>query len=110
MKTTLADRFRIILNELDISQKEFAHSLGVSRQLVNAIKNGKKNSISKTLAKHLQDIYEYDYSWVLGDETARKKIAENSVYWEEVDEIVNSLILPGVDLTMNYIDAMVSGL
>lgn len=62
---TLGQRIQLILKEQKIKQIEFAKSLGISANYVNLIVNDKKQTISETLAKLIEETYGYSYKWIL---------------------------------------------
>ena len=60
----MKNRLRVLRAELDLSQAELAERLGVSRQTVNAIENGKYDpslplafSIARTFNRHIEEIF-----------------------------------------------------
>ncbi len=61
---TLGERIKLILSERNIKQIDFARTLGVSANYVNLLVNGKKENISDTLAKLIEETYGYSASWV----------------------------------------------
>ena len=63
--TSLNDRIKIILAENKITQVEFAKTLGISPNYVYKIVSGKKESISDTLAKLIEERYGYSAYWIL---------------------------------------------
>ncbi len=65
---TLGERIKCILNERDIKQVAFANELGISANYVNLIVNGKKNNISDTLAKLIEETYGYSAHWIMTGE------------------------------------------
>ncbi|CUN04738.1 helix-turn-helix domain-containing protein [Turicibacter sanguinis] len=62
---TLQDRIKVILSEKNLKQTEFANSLGISANYVNLLVNGKKNNLSETLAKLIEETYGYSSEWIL---------------------------------------------
>ena len=75
---TLAERIQMILNELNITQREFASALGLSVNYINLLANGKKQSISKTLAKLVEAKYGYSESWFMystGEKLSTRKFS-----------------------------------
>lgn len=68
---TLGQRVKTILQERKIRQVEFARSLGISANYVNLIVNDKKDTISETLAKLIEERYGYSARWIL-EETGEK--------------------------------------
>ena len=61
---TLGERIKLILTERNIKQVDFARTLGVSANYVNLLVNGKKENISPTLAKLIEETYGYAALWV----------------------------------------------
>lgn len=64
MKTTLGDRFKQIRKSLNMTQKEFAESLGVTQTTISGIEKDVANS-SLTLAKLISLKYNIDENWLL---------------------------------------------
>ena len=59
MDTTLAARFRMILEEQRLKQTELAEALGVSANYISLLARGKKTQVSPTLAKLVEALYGY---------------------------------------------------
>lgn len=64
MKTTLGDRFKQIRKSLNMTQKEFAESLGVTQTTISGIEKDVANS-SLTLAKLISLKYNINEDWLL---------------------------------------------
>ena len=62
---SLGDRIKMILRERNIRQVEFAKTLGISPNYVNLIVNGKRTTISDTLAKLMEESFGYSAQWLL---------------------------------------------
>lgn len=62
---TLGQRFKTILEERGVKQVEFAKILGISANYVNLLVNDKKDTISETLAKLIEETYGFSAEWVL---------------------------------------------
>ena len=62
---TLGTRIKTILKERNTKQVEFAQVLGISANYVNLLVNGKKDTISDTLAKLIEETYGYSAQWLL---------------------------------------------
>lgn len=62
---SLGQRIQTILKERKLKQVEFAKALGISANYVNLIVNDKKETISDTLAKLIEESYGYSAQWVL---------------------------------------------
>ena len=62
---TLGQRLKAILGERGVKQVEFAKALGISANYVNLIVNDKKDTISETLAKLIEETYGFSAEWVL---------------------------------------------
>ena len=63
----MKNRLRVLRAELDWSQADLAHRLGVSRQTVNAIETGKYDpslplafSLAHTFKRRIEEIFEAD--------------------------------------------------
>lgn len=70
---TLGERLRIILNERNIKQVDFAKSLGISANYISLLISGKRGPISETLAKLIEETYGYSANWIMtgnGDKTS----------------------------------------
>lgn len=61
----LGDRLKYIIDTLGISQVKFAKALGVSANYISLIVNGKKENISDTLAKLIEETYNFSANWLL---------------------------------------------
>lgn len=62
---TLGQRLKMVLTERGIKQVEFARALGISANYVNLLVNNKKDTISETLAKLIEETYGFSAEWVL---------------------------------------------
>lgn len=62
---TLGQRFKTILEERGVKQVQFAKVLGISANYVNLLVNDKKDTISETLAKLIEETYGFSAEWVL---------------------------------------------
>lgn len=65
---SLGDRLRIILEERNIKQIDFAKTLGVSANYINLLISGKRGPISDTLAKLIEETYGYSAQWIMTGE------------------------------------------
>lgn len=81
--TTLGQRLQTILQERNIKQIDFSKSLGVSANYINLLVNGKKNNISETLAKLIEETYGYSANWILNG--TGEKIAKNELTKEKAE-------------------------
>ncbi len=62
---TLASRIRWIISEKQLKHVTFARALGISANYVYLLTNGRKTSISETLARLIGSTYGYPAEWVL---------------------------------------------
>lgn len=62
---TLGRRLKTILAERGVKQVELAKALGISANYVNLIVNDKKDTISETLAKLIEETYGFSAEWIL---------------------------------------------
>lgn len=91
---SLGQRVQTILKERQIKQVEFAKALGISANYVNLIVNGKKETISDTLAKLIEESYGYSAQWVLngnGEKLSSNELtAEKSEILKKIQKMSNS--------------------
>lgn len=80
---SLGQRVKTILQERKLKQVEFARVLGISANYVNLIANGKKESISDTLAKLIEERYGYSAQWILTG--AGEKLSSNELTAEKLE-------------------------
>lgn len=78
---SLGQRVQTILKERKIKQVEFAKVLGISANYVNLIVNDKKEIVSETLAKLIEESYGYSAQWVL--DGSGEKFSENNLTAEK---------------------------
>ena len=102
---SFSDRIKIILAERHITQVEFARTLGISANYVNQIVNGKKDKISDTLAKLIEERYGYSACWIL---TGNGKKQKNEISIEK-DTIIQK-ILAMSDNEVNAVLAFINSL
>ena len=67
---SLCHRLKTILKERSLKQVDFARSLGISPNYVNQLVNGKKEQLSETLAKLIEETYGFSAHWVMTGEGA----------------------------------------
>ncbi|MEG2584605.1 MAG: helix-turn-helix transcriptional regulator [Oscillospiraceae bacterium] len=78
----LSERIKLILQEKHLKQVEFGKVLGVSANYINLIVNGKKDNISDTLAKLIEETYGYSSNWIMtgkGDSLVIKDLSSNKL-------------------------------
>ena len=88
---SLGQRVRTILNERHIKQVDFARALGISANYVSLIVNDKKETISDTLAKLIEEQYGYAAQWILtgrGSKTAGNDLTAEKMPDEEVRAVL----------------------
>lgn len=61
----LSERFRIILKENHLKQKDLAKEIGVTESYISALLNGRNTNISQALAALIEEKYGYNSAWVL---------------------------------------------
>lgn len=81
---TLGQRIKTILEERSVKQVEFAKALGISANYVNLIVNDKKDTISETLAKLIEETYGFSAQWVLNESGEKYSASESSAEKAEV--------------------------
>lgn len=106
----LKDRIQLILNELDIKQKDLAGAIKVSDGYVSNLVNGKNPNISETLALLIEQTYGYSAQWVLtgeGDRCLSKGDAPDlSPAQRRVIAKIETLSRPEVDAVKVFLDSL----
>lgn len=67
----LKDRLQIIINEQHLKQKDFAQTIKVTESYISNMLKGKRNNISESLAKLIEQTYGYSAQWILTGEGER---------------------------------------
>lgn len=75
----LKDRIRIILEEQNLKQKNFATAIKVSESYVSNLLSGKRNTVSESLASLVEEKYGYSSNWILTGQ-GEKNIDSNKNY------------------------------
>jgi transcriptional regulator with XRE-family HTH domain len=93
---------------LNISQTDFAESLGISFGYLNMLINGRRKVISLTLALLIEKIYGYSAFWLLEGEGEKKlkPLANNNKLYTQTKELVSKLSLTEIQLVLQYIDQL----
>jgi transcriptional regulator with XRE-family HTH domain len=68
----VSDNLRTILGELNMSQMDFAKSVGTSFGYFNMVFNSRRTSISRQLALLIEEKYGYSADWLLHGEGDKK--------------------------------------
>jgi transcriptional regulator with XRE-family HTH domain len=68
----VSDNLRAILHELNMTQANFAESVGTLASYINMIVNGRRSSISCPLAFLIEEKYGYSADWTLHNEGEKK--------------------------------------
>lgn len=92
---TLGERIQTILKERNLKQIDFARTLGISANYVNLLANGKKQSISDTLAKLIEETYGYSASWILdgtGDKPSSDLTASKAEIMKKIQQMSDNEI------------------
>lgn len=63
MKLTDSQKINFLLEHFNLNVSQFAESLGVSKQSIRNIING-RNNLSKNLAKKIHEKYGVNYDWI----------------------------------------------
>lgn len=103
---SLGQRIQTILKERNIKQIDFAKSLGISANYVNLIANDKKENISDTLAKLIEERYGYSWQWIL-DGTG-EKLSSKSISAEKTEILKKIQKMPDEDVKaiLAFIDTL----
>jgi transcriptional regulator with XRE-family HTH domain len=105
----LSDRIRTIVSDLDISQTQFADTLGVSFTYINCLINGKRGNISQSLAILIQKLYGYSAQWLLFDEgdAVKKVIHRNLGSRPRLVAVLNTLTKDEIDMVVGHTNYVV---
>jgi transcriptional regulator with XRE-family HTH domain len=68
----VSNNLRTILHELNMTQVDFAKSVGISSVYINMVVNGKRHSISQPLALLIEEKYGYSAEWILYSEGEKR--------------------------------------
>jgi plasmid maintenance system antidote protein VapI len=106
----LSDRLGAIVFELNISQKKFADSLGVSFTYIKCLINGKRGNLSQPLAFLIEKLYGYSAQWLLYEEgDVSKKIIQRTLKTRpHLITILNTLTTEEIDLVIKHIEYIIS--
>jgi transcriptional regulator with XRE-family HTH domain len=75
----LSERLSIVLKENKMKQKEFASSVGVSENYISLLLNNKKENVSESLAKLIEEKFGFSADWLLtGEGQMRMDYSKNN--------------------------------
>jgi DNA-binding CsgD family transcriptional regulator/transcriptional regulator with XRE-family HTH domain len=84
----LHERIARILRERGLKKTDFAKALGVSRNYISLLANGRKRNVSVTLAKLIETTYGYRADWVLtGEEPAKRDDSLRRLQEDAIEKI-----------------------
>jgi transcriptional regulator with XRE-family HTH domain len=107
----ISDNLRTILNELNMSQIDFAQSVGTTFVYINMVINGKRNSISRPLALLIEEKYGYSSEWILyndGNKLLSPFLLDQKQYLE-LNRAIEQLSSNEINLVLEYIDYLEKG-
>lgn len=81
---TLGERIGEIITENKLTQVHFAKTIGVSPNYINQLVNGKKKTVSETLAKLIGSLYGYSEHWILTGEGDKRSVPERTLLKTEL--------------------------
>lgn len=102
----LSERFKIMLNESGLTQREFAAALGITENYISLLINDKKEKISETLALLIQEKYGYSAEWVLTGKGDKFVNTRNSFIKQRTIATVKSLSDQEIKAVMAFINSM----
>lgn len=103
---TLGQRIQTILSERKLKQVEFARTLGISANYVNLIVNGKKGTISDTLAKLIEESYGYRAQWVLDGSGDKLSVNELSAEKSEILKKIQKMSSAEIRAVLAFVNAL----
>jgi transcriptional regulator with XRE-family HTH domain len=100
----VSDNLRTVLSELNMSQIDFAKSVGTSFGYINMVINNRRTSISQQLALLIEEKYGYSAEWILHDEGDKKiNTFKNQKVYKEMPNQINQLSSEEVNHLSKYI-------
>lgn len=105
---SLGQRVQIILKERKLKQVEFARTLGISANYVNLIVNNRKNTISSTLAKLIEESYGYSAQWVLNGTGEKLSVNELTVEKTEIIKKIQKMSDNEVKAVLAFVNTLES--
>jgi transcriptional regulator with XRE-family HTH domain len=103
--SSISKNLRTILDELNMTQTDFAESLNISFGYFNMLINGRKKSISQSLALLIEKMYGYSAVWLLENRVEKKAepIKINNKQLTQIKELVNQLSPTEIQLVFQHI-------
>ena len=94
-KNDLADRFRALRNKVNLSQKDFAQTIGVSQSVIAEIERGSREP-SRSVLVAIAEKYQISLDWLLlgvgsGDVAQRKEDPEVEALKKEIAEMEDTI-------------------
>lgn len=94
-KNDLADRFRALRNKVNLSQKDFAQTIGVSQSVIAEIERGSREP-SRSVLVAIAEKYQISLDWLLlgvgsGDVVQRKEDPEVEALKKEIAEMEDTI-------------------
>ena len=103
---SLGQRVQIILKERKLKQVEFARALGISANYVNLIVNNKKETISDTLAKLIEECYGYRAQWVLDGSGEKLSANELTAEKSEILKKIQKMSVSEVRAVLAFVNTL----
>ncbi len=94
-KNDLADRFRALRNKVNLSQKDFAQTIGVSQSVIAEIERGSREP-SRSVLVAIAEKYQISLDWLLlgmgtGEPVQRKEDPEVEALKKEIAEMEDTI-------------------
>lgn len=100
----MINRIIQIRKDLELSQEEFADRLGLSRNFINQVENGKKNFSDRTISAICKE-FGYNEEWIRNGTLPEKPPDKLSTYLGQIDngndEFIKDLIVAYMELDPN---------
>ena len=103
---TLGQRIETILKEQKIRHVDFAMALGISTNYVSILVNDRKNTISDTLAKLIEETYGYSEQWILNGTGEKLKKRSLTADKNEIIRKVQKMSDSEVKAVLAFVDAL----
>jgi transcriptional regulator with XRE-family HTH domain len=100
----VSDNLRTILSELNMSQVDFAKSVGTTFGYLNMVVNNRRPSISQPLALLIEKEYGYSASWILHNEGDKRINAfKSNGKFREMAALIDQLSSDEIDCLFEFI-------
>lgn len=102
----LSERFKIILSESGLTQRDFAATLGVTENYISLLINGRKEKISEALALLIQEKYGYSAEWIMSGKGEKFISQKNSFLKQKTIALLKTLSDEEIKAVMAFVNSL----